>query len=47
VVDHSRNEWLKLAIIKEYLSGVRVITRHYGNERIAPSNSAFKLENRV
>ena len=47
VVDHWRDEGLKVATIKEYLSGVRSIARHFGNERIAPSNSAFKLENRV
>lgn len=32
---------------KEYLSGVRAVTRFFKNHRIAPENSAFGVENRV
>jgi len=46
-VDQWRTEGLAVSTIKEYLSGVRLIARHFGNDRIAPDNRAFNLENRV
>lgn len=47
VVNQWRDEKLSVATIKEYLSGVRTVANHFGNERIAPDNRAFGLENRV
>lgn len=47
VVNAWRSENLKVATIKEYLSGVRRIASHFGNNRIARENSAFGLENRI
>ena len=47
VVDRWKAEGLKAATIKEYMSGVRVALRFYGNQRVAPNNAAFGVENRV
>jgi site-specific recombinase XerD len=47
VVDRWQSEGLAVSTIKEYLSGVRTVLNHFDNERIAPDNRAFGLENRV
>lgn len=45
------NKWkeqgLQVATIKEYLSGVRIVCRLYGNNQIAPNNAQFGIANRV
>ena len=46
-VDKWKKEGLQTATIKEYLSGVRTVCRLYGNNRIAPENGVFGIENRV
>ena len=47
VVNQWQTEGLAVSTIKEYLSGVRTILRHFDNDRVAPDNRAFGLENRV
>ena len=47
VVDRWKAKGLKAATIKEYLSGVRVVTKFFDNPRIAPDNARFGIENRV
>lgn len=47
VVCEWKNAGLATGTIKEYLSGVRAVTRFFKNHRIAPENSAFGVENRV
>lgn len=47
VVDRWREEGKAVSTVKEYLSGVRGVLKHFGNDRIAPKNAAFGLENRV
>jgi integrase len=46
-VNKWQQEGLQVATIKEYLSGVRMVCRIYGNDRIAPDNARFGIENRV
>ena len=50
-VQEAVNKWkeerLQVATVKEYLSGVRTVCRIYGNDRIAPTNDVFGIENRV
>ncbi|BBO72203.1 hypothetical protein DSCA_61330 [Desulfosarcina alkanivorans] len=47
VVDRWQAEGLAVGTIKEYLSGVRTVLRHFDNDRIAADNRAFNLANRV
>jgi len=47
VVTRWQNEGLAVSTIKEYLSGVRMIVNHFGNDRIAPDNRSFGIENRI
>jgi len=42
-----QQEGLKVATIKEYLSGVRTVCRIYGNDRIAADNERFGVAKRV
>ncbi|BBO77367.1 integrase [Desulfosarcina widdelii] len=46
-VNKWKEEGLQVATVKEYLSGVRTVCRMYGNDRIAPTNDVFGIENRV
>lgn len=46
VVTHWADKGLSIATIKEYLSGVRLVARFWGNDRIAKDNSAFGLGKR-
>lgn len=47
VVSQWKSQGLKPATLKEYLSGVRTVARYYGNDRIAATNAAFRIANRV
>ena len=47
VVSQWKSRGLKPATMKEYLSGVRVVAKHFGNDRIARQNAAFGIANRV
>lgn len=38
---------LKNSTLKEYLSGVRLVARYFGNRNIAPDNKAFGIQNRT
>jgi len=46
-VNKWKQEGLQVATIKEYLSGVRIVCRIYGNHRIAEENAQFGIGNRV
>lgn len=46
-VSQWKDEGLSAATIKNYLAGVRALCRAYGNDRIAPDNAAFGVQNRV
>ncbi len=46
-VDKWKDDGLKVATVKEYLSGVRTVCRLYGNNRIAPENATFGIEKRI
>ena len=46
-VNKWKQEGLQVATIKEYLSGVRMVCRIYGNHRIAEENAQFGIGNRV
>jgi len=47
VVSQWKRRGLKPSTMKEYLSGVRVVAKHFGNDRIARQNAAFGIANRV
>jgi site-specific recombinase XerD len=47
VVGLWRSKGLAVSTIKEYLSGVRVALRFYGNDRVASANAAFGIGNRT
>ncbi len=46
-VNKWKDEGLQVATIKEYLSGVRIVCRIYGNHRIGEENAQFGIGNRV
>jgi site-specific recombinase XerC len=46
-VNRWKEEGLKVATIKEYLSGVRTVCRLYGNDRILSDNADFGIGQRI